>query len=89
MNTSKIPNYFTWNIYFLGAKSTIYYLSKAPVIFLNVKITCYFRLLTRYHVFVQKLTFGLCASLPYHTLLYKRVNKITMLILFTIMFAII
>ena len=39
-----------------AVKGTIYYVTIATVIFSLVKITCYFHMLLRYHVFAPKLT---------------------------------
>ena len=62
IDTNKIPNHFTFKIFFFAAKGAIYYVAIATAIFSNVKITCYFHV-WRYHVFARKFTWsfiGVC-----------------------------
>ena len=45
INTSEMPNHFTFLInFFLAAKGAMYHVAIATVIFLHVKITCYFHM---------------------------------------------
>ena len=53
VNSKELTNHFT--LIGFGVKGAIYYEAIAMVIFLHVKITCYFHL-WRYQVFVRKLT---------------------------------